>query len=849
MSRLKDDTGTLLIVAEHHELWMSLLQHEQRLCLLAPRDHSKRLSLDTPIATPAGWTTMGELRVGDELFDENGRVCRTTAIHPVAHGDSYAVRFDDGAVVNADSEHLWLTWTKADRMAEADESAIAKTRTRPWPGRKRHPSVKTTSEIAATLRVGREWNHSIPVTAPLQLPDAALPVPPYLLGAWLGDGTTVAPDITITEPEMLALIEAEGYPVRLVPSSAVGGKAALYHLTGLRADLRALGVLGNKHVPPAYLRAGEGQRRALLAGLMDTDGTAAADGTVAFGNTNKGLIDAVFELASSLGFKPHLYASRARLNGIDHGPAWSVVWTPRVPVFRLTRKAAKLRPDRAQAFRTGHRRIVAVEKIADVPMRCITVDSPSHLYLAGRSMVPTHNTWTQLAYIAWRLWRHNRGTDGRLRLDNPEGSFEVIIFSSVLTISGAMFARLQQFLMDNEELFGDLLPDLNPAGTVRGRRRNDSWGKSQFKLRNGTSVTHKSVGSATRGLHPQLIVVDDILSDTNALTALQRGRVWRYLIGTIEPMPGPKGQLIVLGTAQHFDDALHRLRKVRSFKWVKFRAVNWRTKSVLWADRWSYDRLLEKRDQDPVIFSREYQNDPRDDASSMFPYSLTQRAVSAGEGHRFVNEFPNVAREAGDWIVGGQDIAISEAVGADFTVIWVQLYNRFTQKRRLLWACQKKGLDFDDQVQLLRDTCRNFNLDVMVVEDNNMQKWLGQHVRKFPETATRVFGHTTGIGKSNMVDGVPSLKLVLQNTLLAVPTGDPESEAFVKTWRSEAQAFGWVEGKLMGAGEHDDTVMAWWLAERAVRMVDELVDKVPPQGTEVSGESMGMRRVTIGADI
>ncbi len=77
----------------------------------------KALALDTPIPTPQGWTTMGEIKVGGEVFDERGRRCTVTAATPVMHGrPCYEVEFSDGAVIVADAEHLWRTSTAAGRQ-------------------------------------------------------------------------------------------------------------------------------------------------------------------------------------------------------------------------------------------------------------------------------------------------------------------------------------------------------------------------------------------------------------------------------------------------------------------------------------------------------------------------------------------------------------------------------------------------------------------------------------------------------------------------------------------------------------------------------------------------------------
>jgi hypothetical protein len=451
-------------------------------------------------------------------------------------------------------------------------------------------------------------------------------------------------------------------------------------------------------------------------------------------------------------------------------------------------------------------------------------------------------SYTSMTYIAWRLWRHNRGPDGVLYDDRHEGVFETVLFSSNKEIATALFLRLQQFLLDNPDLFGDILPVAKGVG-----RSDPNWSKSLIRLKNGATVVPKAIGSATRGLHPDLVVVDDILSDKNSLTALQRGRVWAYLIGTIGPMPGPDGQLVVIGTAQHYDDALHRLRRDKRYKWLKFRAVDWATGRTLWPERYNLDALDGIRAADPVIFSKEYQNDPRDDAASLFPYASTAGAVERGATYTFVGDYPITARTVGEYVVASADLAISEAVGADYTVLMVSLYSRYTQERRLLWGARTRGLTFDEQVQQIRDVCRRYNVDTMVVEANTFQKWLHQHLAKFPETSGRVFGHTTGIEKQSMVEGVPSLKIILQNELWTWPVGDEESAEFTRELRSELNAFGYVDGKLQGSASHDDMVMSWWLTERAIRQIEALPEM--PSAATVYAEDMGIERVRIGSDL
>src|SRR4029077_2817143 len=72
----------------------------------------KALALDTPIPTPDGWTTMGEIQPGDQVFDEGGQRCSVIAATPVMHGrPCYEVEFSDATVIVADAQHLWQTDT------------------------------------------------------------------------------------------------------------------------------------------------------------------------------------------------------------------------------------------------------------------------------------------------------------------------------------------------------------------------------------------------------------------------------------------------------------------------------------------------------------------------------------------------------------------------------------------------------------------------------------------------------------------------------------------------------------------------------------------------------------------
>ncbi|MCU1689057.1 MAG: dnaB, partial [Jatrophihabitantaceae bacterium] len=517
----------------------------------------KALALDTPLPTPTGWTTMGQVAVGDLLIGADGRPTRVVAATDVMVGrPCYEVEFSDGTVIVADAEHQWLTSTRASRrqappkarlrwsdrvkcdviaaldatdgaatatvselaravpreLAAAVQSAAWKVgsvgrearqvggsqRSYVWrspvysahlvlgnvalavgldgaiaPTRAR-TSIVTTAEMAATVRLATadgRLNHAVDCAAPLELPEADLLVPPYTLGAWLGDGTSADARITSVDAGIVNAIRADGIEVRQtgpmlfqmsLPSVVVdsqecvvcgveftpkapgvrtcgqscGGKARFtsapvapatcqycagprtslglscesckFVYGSVKARLRTLGVLGNKHIPAVYQRASIAQRRALLAGLLDTDGYAAPTGAAEFGVVSRRLALDVYELVVGLGYRAQIRTKTVAGRSLDTSTAYTVSFTPSDVVFRLERKAVRQRT--ATRAGTRSRYVVAVRPIESVPVRCVEVDNVDHMYLASESMIPTHNSTLGMDFARSAAVKHGKPT-------------------------------------------------------------------------------------------------------------------------------------------------------------------------------------------------------------------------------------------------------------------------------------------------------------------------------------------------------------------------------------------------------------------------------------------------------
>jgi replicative DNA helicase len=324
--------------------------HPGQMVIIAARPGiGKALALDTPLATPTGWTTMGDVAVGDQLVGADGRPTAVVAATGVMRGrPCYEVEFSDGTVIVADQEHQWLTQTRAGSA-----------------------QVRTTEDIAATLQcptADQRLNHLVVNCRPLDLPDQDLLVAPYSLGAWLGAGASRPDDVTGFDPEVAVHVEAERMDAGTV-----------------QARLRELGMLGGTHIPPGYLRGSLPQRRALLAGLLDTGGTVTLGGSVQFCATSARLVRDVRELVVSLGY-------RCGISPTPAGTQYTLTFSTEDEVFRLERQRLAHKQCRQHSVRSDVRDIVDVRPVRSVPVRCVQVDNGDHLYLAGESMIPTHNS-------------------------------------------------------------------------------------------------------------------------------------------------------------------------------------------------------------------------------------------------------------------------------------------------------------------------------------------------------------------------------------------------------------------------------------------------------------------------
>lgn len=301
-----------------------------------PPGVGKALALDTPIATPSGWSTMGALKTGDTVFAKNGQPTKIVAVSQVwENRPCYIVNFSDGTSITADANHEWLTeYQPLDGKTPADSIKI-----------------RTTLELFSGIK-------------------SNLP------------GGYYDPEYSIPLASKLALEDADEFVI----SGRVWQKFKKEELTAEEFD----GI-------QKALRANENTRRHILGVILDDRGTLGVGGkyiTARF--ENKEYAEFLIELVNTLGYQGiYRYSAERGKDGVKINHQVDFSTTDRCfGVFKWNQI------DDLPLNEVPKRRfIMSVVPARSVPVVCIEVDNKEHLFLAGKSMIPTHNS-SILSHVA-----------------------------------------------------------------------------------------------------------------------------------------------------------------------------------------------------------------------------------------------------------------------------------------------------------------------------------------------------------------------------------------------------------------------------------------------------------------
>ncbi len=804
-----------LTMTDFHCEMLYTIDHYPRSAIMLPAGHGKALSEDTEIPTPDGWKTMGELSVGDSVFSELGFPTTVVAKSPTWR-DRECYRVGD---IAADADHLWMA------------------RTEDWRG----------LELVRTpdLHSKRGRSARIPLAAPLAYDKCKLPIDPYILGLWLGDGHSADGRITIGDEDwdfLSAEIRRRGYEV----GERNGAKAATVY--GIRPVLRSIGVLNDKHIPLMYLRSPLGQRIDLLRGLVDSDGYVPASGQIEICLTNRHLADGVVELVRSLGVRCTMRTGRATLYGKDCGAKYRIGFYYQHAAL-LPRKAAGCRM--ATKYYDHY---VLPEPTDRADTVCIQVANPSGMFLAGRELIPTHNSTMMKWYVVYKI-AQNRNVRIILLMKNQE---EVNMYARAIRQE---LAANQQLLKD----FGRFVPSgrdavwSNDSIIVRGRQITEPQPTVLF----ASAATIDSV----LGKRSDIVIADDIVTPTTVSTLAQRDKQWAIFNEGVETSPQyiwdhdrngkllvpphidwPMGvgyeKLVLIGTVFDTDDLFHRkvgnigrlphgklVTDCKDPAYVALKFDCWTDKEKtkpLWPARWSAEKLrLKEKSVGTIEFNKRYRNIAIDEGSMVFKriwvYGGEDGQVKYPgclDSRRRMGDVP----EDADYLIMGLDPSTGrKGRGTSFSAFVVIAVDRKVNPIvRQIVDVYRAQLGFDDIISVITDGDDHHSLpglhklydyDQGRVEANAAQTYLLDNARVKTyclNHGLRLLPHETQTRQKNdPFVGVASMQEMVKNGWLRIPYADEPST------REKAEDF--IEQLLNFPSEPYDFAMALYFAEVAVR--------------------------------
>ncbi len=402
----------------------------------------------TRIATPTGWTTFGEIKVGDVVINPDGGTTRVKGVFPRGKMEMFRVTFTDDSSVVCSGDHLWNVRTTTRKF-----------RGQPY----------ETLELNEILDRGLQFEngnnkHYIPMVAPVEYTEQPLEVDPYLMGYLLGNGCMTGSRCAVTIPDKETATRLDTLmetPLRLLRSSS----GISYGLNDVQTNqyIKDSGLKGhysyNKWVPKEYLFNSVENRISLLQGLCDSDGYAMERGGVEFSTTSPGLRDTFVTLAQSLGGTCHVTEKVPTYTYKDEKLEGRLAYIitasfhSSIMPFRLSRKRddyvvpTKYEPTRA---------ITKVESIGEEECICIAVEADNQLYVTDEYIV-THNTLSAQMVIENSGVKHWYWVGPKTSLPNIKREFLWWGFDeTVATIEYMTYERLVRIMDEWTE--GDPLP-------------------------------------------------------------------------------------------------------------------------------------------------------------------------------------------------------------------------------------------------------------------------------------------------------------------------------------------------------------------------------------------------------
>ena len=409
----------------------------------------------------------------------------------------------------------------------------------------------------------------------------------------------------------------------------------------------------------------------------------------------------------------------------------------------------------------------------------------------------------------WRLYRYTKPDGFSVLPDDIKFYREGMIITNEYKLAKKLLKKVKEEIKFN--------PILSKALYPQGDEGN--WASESIACKNGAEITLSSYRTSNRGPHPGWITVDDFLDRSAMYSKDQRESFKESFNAEIMNMILPQGPIDVVGTPFHEKDLYSDLKMDPNWKVFEYPAV-FPDGSVLWANRYSFEALKAKRlSLGPLIFSREILVRPISDSTSIFPWSLLEKAFLGMKDYCLVKNrasFPIKFRK----VAIGVDWALSATVAADFTEMTV-LGEDFQGDLWLLEERTLHGAGYNQQIAELQALNVAYGADVIMVEVNGFQKVMSGLATEAGLTNI-VEETTTGHTKKDFYEGLPAIAVLFEQGKMHFPRGDEHSIEKTNEICSQlnSMAFDEDRGTLESVGEHDDKSMSLYFAVKGIKSVN-----------------------------
>lgn len=361
----------------------------------------KALPNSSLIPTPNGWKTVGEIKVGDYLFDAFGKPTKVLNIYPQGKKEVYQITFKDGRTVKCCEEHLWSYNLSTQKFSQIQN---------------RNFYTATVKDIMKLpIKKDNSYNILVPQQYAVEYKEQSHYIPPYLFGLFLGDGSFKQQPSNksfqySSEDSFLPKYIANTMNWFLKKGSQNNYNWYFSFKEQQENQFDKINVWvediliehpelinttsQTKFIPASYLYDSIPNRFELLNGLLDSDGSVDDKGRITYYTISFKMVKQVEELCQSLGFKTYLITDNHKIN---IGYILIITGRPqdKRKLFKLPRKHEKIEKWFMSPKRKEHNETNPIIKIENLhyfeDMTCFYVDNKEHLFLVENFIV-THNT-------------------------------------------------------------------------------------------------------------------------------------------------------------------------------------------------------------------------------------------------------------------------------------------------------------------------------------------------------------------------------------------------------------------------------------------------------------------------